>query len=245
MSQRLNTNCPMARFALPLLLAFGAALSAAHAQSAVSLDFGAEVVSRYVIRGLDFGSSPSVQPVVVASAYGVDAGTWGNYGLTGADDGNGNEQDFWVGYTQDLGAAGSLRVALFDFFFGGSRVFAFDGDGAGAHYLEAQLRYERPAGVPVYLFAGRHVHNEVDGSWYVEAGYTGSVGEVGLETSAGVAGGESAWYRVVGTAPALINLRAKLSKEIPVTEAFALPVSAAFTVNPHAERAFLVVGVRL
>lgn len=219
--------------------------SALAQSSGVTLDFSAEVVSRYVIRGLDFGASPSVQPVVVASGYGFDAGTWGNYGLTGTDDGNGVEQDFWLGYTRDLGAAGSLRISLFDFFFGGQRFFEFGGGGTGAHYLEAQIRYERPAGLPVYVFAGRHIHNEADGSWYAEAGYSGTVGEVGLETAAGVAGGESAWYRVEGSAPALINLRMKLSKEVPVTETFELPLSATFTVNPHAERVFLVVGLSL
>jgi hypothetical protein len=236
----------MYRFARALLI--GVILSAppALAQSAgVTLDFSAEVVSRYVVRGLDFGASPSVQPVVAASGYGFDVGTWGNYGLTGTDEGNGAELDFWIGYTQDLGSAGALRVGLVDYFFDGQRFFEFGGDGTGAHYLEAQLRYERPAGLPVYVFAGRNIHNDADGSWYAEAGYSGTVGDVGLEAAAGVAGGESAWYRVEGSAPALINLQLKLSKRVPVTDAFALPVSATFTVNPHAERVFLVVGLSL
>lgn len=215
-------------------------------QAPVDLHFGADFVSRYVVRGLDFGRSPSVQPVAVVSAYGFDAGTWGNYSLTNMDDYNGAEQDFWIGYTATHDELGSLRVSLFDYHFpeAGSGFFDVSDGGRGGHLVEAQVHIA-PASLPVYLFAGRNIYNDPDGSWYAEAGLTPRVGEVDVTLSAGIAGGGSAWYRTSESDLALINTSLKLARSVRLTEQFALPLHASFVLNPHAERVYLVFGFSL
>lgn len=210
-----------------------------------SIQFGADLVSRYVVRGLAFGTSPSIQPSAALSAGRFDAGTWGNYGLSG-DEGNGAEQDFWVGYTLDRAGLGVLRVSLFDYHFpeAGRGFFDVQGGGDGGHFVEAQVHLAA-AKAPVYLFAGRHLHNDPDGSWYVEAGVTPRVADVELSLSAGAAGGGSAWYGTDGRGFSLINTSLRLARTVPLTEAFALPLHATLVVNPATERAYFVFGFSL
>jgi hypothetical protein len=45
----------------------------------VTLNFGADVMSRYIWRGIDFGNSPAVQPSLFLSWRGLNVGAWGSY----------------------------------------------------------------------------------------------------------------------------------------------------------------------
>jgi hypothetical protein len=184
--------------------------------------------------------------VAVVSAGGFEAGTWGNYGLTGADAGNGAEQDFWLGYTLEREGLGSIKVSLFDFYFpdAGGTFFDVAGGGSGSHFVEAQVRLQADR-LPVYLFAGRHIHNDPDGSWYAEVGLTPRLGDTDVTLAAAMASGSSAWYGTSSSGPALINTSVRLARRVQLSDRFALPVHATFTLNPSTERAYLVFGVSL
>ena len=54
------------------------------------VDLGADLVSRYVWRGTDFGNSASVQPYLSVGFAGVEAGAWASYPITAA---GANEND--------------------------------------------------------------------------------------------------------------------------------------------------------
>ena len=45
----------------------------------VTLNFGADVMSRYIWRGIDFGNSPAIQPSLFLSWRGLNVGAWGSY----------------------------------------------------------------------------------------------------------------------------------------------------------------------
>jgi hypothetical protein len=49
--------------------------------SGAEFSVGADVVSRYIWRGADYGNSRAVQPAVAFSVAGFKAGFWGSYGL--------------------------------------------------------------------------------------------------------------------------------------------------------------------
>ena len=46
---------------------------------AATLNFGADIVSRYIWRGYDFGNSPAIQPNLFFSLRGLNIGAWGSY----------------------------------------------------------------------------------------------------------------------------------------------------------------------
>lgn len=239
---------PRLVLALALLLAAPAALS----QPEVSL--GADFVSRYVWRGLDFGQSAAAQPFIELSADAFTVGTWGSFALT---DAGANELDLYASYS-----FGPLTVGVTDYYFpgaspvpggdadGGSDLFNFD-DGDGAHVIEPFVSYEGDA-VPVSLTLATNVYNDDDYSTYLEAGYGFAVGGVDLGLAVGAVfaldsadGVEGSDYYLTSNDAAITNLMLSASKEIPITSQFALPVFGQYVVNPETERAFLVFGVSL
>ena len=64
----------MKKLLIVLMLLFTA--TAVHAQQ---FNFGADIVSRYVFRGIDFGESATVQPSISYSVGGLEIGTWASY----------------------------------------------------------------------------------------------------------------------------------------------------------------------
>lgn len=75
------------------------------------IDFGADLVSRYIWRGIDFGNSVSVQPFLSFSTGGFEAGAWASYPFTNAGKGT-NENDLYVTYS-----FGSVALTVTDYFF--------------------------------------------------------------------------------------------------------------------------------
>ncbi len=77
----------------------------------------ADVVSRYVWRGTDFGNAAAVQPGIETAVGPVTVGAWGSWALNGAD--GGNECDLYASFT-----AGPVGITVTDYFFP-----AYEGDG--------------------------------------------------------------------------------------------------------------------
>jgi hypothetical protein len=121
---------------------------------------GADVMSRYIWRGTDFGNSASVQPTLNFSTSHFEAGVWANYALTsnGAD-----ENDLYLTYS-----AGCLTLGMTDYYFPNSGdVFNYK-DSDSIHFLEisAGLSYNKLSLNAGYFFSG-----DPENSVYAEAGY--------------------------------------------------------------------------
>ena len=238
---------PRPLLALALILAAPATL----AQPGVTL--GADIVSRYVWRGIDYGDQINVQPALAVSFDNVEVGTWASYSVSSVGDGPAfAEQDFYVSAT-----AGPVAFGITDYYYPilngaeTSDFFNFDDDYAGAHTLEGFVQFA-PEGAPVSLLVATAFYNASDFPTYVELGTGFALGGIewgaaagavfALDPPEGTAG--SPFYGTTDDA-ALINLSLGASKEIPVTSSFSLPVSASLIVNPDSERSFLVFGVSL
>ncbi|PAP78247.1 TorF family putative porin [Rubrivirga marina] len=238
---------PRSLLALALFLAAPTAL----AQPGVSL--GADIVSRYVWRGIDYGDQINIQPTLAVTFDNVEVGTWASYSISSFGDGPAfAEQDFYVS-----ASAGPASFGITDYYYPilngaeSSDFFNFDGDYAGAHTLEAFVQLA-PESVPLSLLVATAFYNASDFPTYVELGTGFELG--GLEWGA-AAGAVFALDPPEGTTgspfygttddAALINLSLGATKDIPLTDAFSLPVSAALIVNPDSERSFLVFGVSL
>ncbi|SHK56049.1 TorF family putative porin [Rhodothermus profundi] len=209
---------------------------------AQEIHLGADVVSRYVWRGMDFGESMSVQPGLSLSVGALTVGTWASYALTASGAGA-NEHDLYL--SLDLGA---LSVGVTDYYFpapNGAKFFDFDDDGQGAHYLEPFIQIRGPETAPFTLHASIFAYNDPDNTIYLEGQYPFTVGDVEMRLTVGVVAGQSALYNTGDVT--LVNLGLAASRTIQITEAFSLPVFVHYILNPNprVERSYLVFGFSL
>ena len=240
------------------ILALAFALSWSLPASAQEFSFGADIVSRYVWRGVDFGESASVQPALTFSSGGLEIGTWASY-ATNPGSADANEHDLWIGYS-----AGAFSVGITDYYFPNAAVahdehdhdhdeeeeeaeiigfFDFSGDGEGGHWIEPYVSFNGTDSFPVTLYAAYMAHNDVDNSLYLNASVPFAVGGVEMSFGIGASAGESAFYGTDGFS--IIDMALGASKSIPITDKFELPVSVSYILNPTDEKSFLVFGISL
>lgn len=226
--------------------------------TAQSASIGADIVSRYVWRGIDFGESMSVQPALTVGIGGLEFGAWGSYSISpGAADFN--ENDLWVSYTFEFESGASVSVGVTDYYFPSPGGTGFlDGE---AHTLEFAASVSGPESLPLSLYAGI-VEDEDEGgkdthTLYFEAGLPlGTLEGVELGAHAGMVGGWSSFYNTPNAS--LVNLGITASKALRITESFAPPVTVSYIVNTAARyenkagdgikkhaRAFLVFALSL
>lgn len=230
---------------------------------------GADLMSRYVWRGLNLGgSSPSIQPGLEYSFGSADhafaIGAWGAYSLSGTQ--TGQEADLYLTYTlKDL-----LSFTVTDYFFPDEtsaryQYFNYNMDQTG-HLVEAAIGFNGTEKIPVSLLFAMNIwgadaqkykeeagvmlpQNGIVMSKYVELGYSTEIKGVALDVFAGMcldapdtAKGEPSGFYGQESA-ALINLGFSLSKEIRISDSYSLPVSGSLVCNPEAGNVFIVFGI--
>ncbi|MCF6269400.1 MAG: hypothetical protein L3J41_06810 [Melioribacteraceae bacterium] len=214
------------------------------AQAEVSV--GADLVSRYIWRGLDFGSSPSIQPTVALTTGSFEVGVWGAYQL-GRDGATmpTDEIDLYLGYTFNIGNS-SLGLVVTDYYYpqGKFKIGDIDGDGNGAHTIEVGAIYSGPESFPIYLSGYVNVHNDPDYSAYFEVGYSTAVQNVSLDFFIGATpGGVNAYYNTDSFS--VTNIGIKAAKEIKINNDFSLPIFGSLILNPNQDIAYLVFGISI
>lgn len=239
----------------------------------LKLDIGADMMSRYVWRGTQFGgTSPSLQPYLSFSNDNLEFGFWGAYSLGGVNPHQ--EFDLYVSYTF---ANGMFTATLTDYFFpneeGNSEYFNYDHHTTG-HVFEGMLSFNGTEEFPISMLFAMNFHgadaaklgmdpnssdfNEQIGiqkSMYVEFGYSTVVNDLSLDLFAGatLSAPEKANATTgfigesgfYGHKAGLVNLGLTASKEVKITEHFSLPVSASLITNPEAESIYFVFGISL
>lgn len=229
---------------------------------------GADLVSRYIWRGADYGNSPAIQPAVAFSVAGFKAGFWGSYGLgqyskkindsTVANMGNYAEFDMYLSYSLK-----GFTIMAYDYFMPnslspntGNKYFNFNKASTG-HTLEVCLSWAGPEKFPLQLFAGTLVYgadkdkdaNGVLGagsdnnySTYFEAAYQFNVKGFGVKPFVGGIPFGSAWYGPYG---GVVNAGFTVSKSIVLSKEYSLPVFGSVITNPQAESVYMVFGISL
>lgn len=200
-----------------------------NAQTETSFDAGGDIVSNYIWRGTKFGTGPAIQPYVEFSAGNFAIGSWGSFGFT---DNEAAEADLYLSYGFDFG----LSVGLTDYYYPGTPYFDYS-SASGSHGFEVNLGYE----IEGFSIGANYMLNEAPGAgtaggdMYFELGYS-------FESVSLFAGGGDGWHTTSGDF-ALCNIGLSVSKEIPITEKFALPVSGSMIWNPDREQYYVVVGI--
>jgi hypothetical protein len=218
-----------------------------------SVSLSADVMSRYVWRGADYGASPSVQPCLLYNHAGwFELGVWGAYGLKGVY----SETDPYLKLTYKY-----FSVILTDYFIYSDtqslKPAYFDyGKQTTNHALEASLLFKGPEKFPVSFLAGTYIYGN-DRNWgydtekdstlenyfstYFELAYSFKCLQSNFDVFLGLTPKAGAYGDDFG----IVNAGINAYRKIKITESYELPMKASLIVNPQTERIFFVVGITL
>jgi hypothetical protein len=168
------------------------------------------------------------------------------------------EFDFYLSYTWK-----GFTLMAYDYFLpnpldpnSGNKYFNFKKNTTG-HTVEICLSWAGPEKFPLQLYAGTLVYGADKGkdstgvygtaadnnySTYFEAAYPFNVGGFGVKPFLGGIPFGSAWYGPYG---GIVNAGLTVSKSIPISKEYSLPVFGSVVTNPQAESVFLVFGISL
>ncbi len=228
-----------------VILAMGLVLSStALAQDKVETNVAADFVNEYIWRGQKCGDV-SVQPTLGVGYKGLSLTAWGSYGLSNKDDVK--EFDLTLAYS-----TGGLNIGITDYWFSegldpDARYFKYDAHGTN-HLFEANIGYDfGPVALQWYTnFAGNDGLNKSGKraySSYFEVSVPFTLASVGWTARAGAVPFATSFYGTSGFA--VTNLSLKASKEIRITDSFAIPIFGQVVGNPCSQKAYLVFGFTL
>lgn len=218
----------------------------------LSLSAGADIVSRYIWRGLNVNDAVNIQPALTLSVSGFSVGFWGSYSFSNNSGDNtfGQEVDTWIGYNYSFENGMSIGALLTDYYYPNTGIKwgnfnDFDDvNGAGAHTIETGLLLRGPNSFPISLSGFINVYNDAGNNTYFQIDYPTSVAEVPLNFFVGASGGSEENPGYYGTQSFnVINVGVKATKSVKITEDYSLPVSITFLINPRTEISYLVFGL--
>lgn len=221
-------------------LCVGGLLTTPTAQ-AQTVDLGADIVNRYVWRGLDFGNAAAIQPALSFSHGGFTVGAWGSFEMSPIGGPGVNENDLYADYAIET-SAGTFSASITDFYFTTPSSDFFNYSSGGAHVIEPGVSYTGP----VSLSASMNAYG-ADHEIWLETRYPFSVNDVDVSIALGGSpNDESGFYGTdADTDAAITKVSLSASKSIEITDTFSLPVSASYYVNPYLARSYFIFGVTL
>lgn len=211
--------------------------------SFAQLKVGADIYSRYLWRGLDFGDAPAFQPTLSYTSGGFTIGAWGSYafptsGTTYA------ENDLFATYSISTEKSGSFTALLTDYYIPSYGIpFGFfkpKSAYAAAHTIEGGISYSGPESFPISLALYANLSNDPDNSTYIQVGYPINLEEATVSLAAGFVPSKSAYYLV--DKGNIINLSITGSKTIAITDKFSIPINVSYISNPSQDKTYLVFG---
>jgi len=226
-----------------IILAFlsSALTTAMQAQEKPQVNLEADLVSKYIWRGMDLGHA-SVQPTLGVAWKGLSLEAWGSVGITDSKDLN--ELDLTLAYS-----TGGLSLELRDYWAGTSdgRYFYYRNNDT-QHVFEGSVGYDFGiasvswqtifAGADGLSNSGKRAYSS-----YFEAIVPFKLATCDWEATVGVVPYATSYYDTSGMAVTNVNIRAV--KEIRITDSFAVPVFAQIFANPLEEKAYFVFGLTL
>lgn len=227
--------------ALALVAMMGAS---ALAQEKIEATISADVVTNYLWRGQKLGEG-SIQPALGISYKGLSLGAWGSYGFANADDTK--EFDLTLAYT-----TGGFNVGITDYFFTNKedkvRYFMYKAHET-AHVWEANVGYDfGPFALQWYTnFAGADGVNKSGKraySSYVEVSAPFKLGGLDWNAALGAVPYATSFYSDANGF-AVTNISVKATKDLQITDKFALPVYAQVIANPSSQKAYFALGFTL
>ncbi len=212
------------------------------AQDKVEATVGTDVVSQYIWRGQDLGDV-SLQPTLGLAYKGFSLSAWGSVGLSETNDTK--EFDLTLSYT-----VGGFHVGITDYWFNSpnEKYFKYSAHDT-SHVFEANIGYDfGVVSLDWYTnFAGNDGVTE-DGdraySSYVELNAPFTLAGLDWNATVGAVPYATSFYSDAGGF-AVTNIGVTATKEVKITDHFALPVFAGIHANPSTEKAYFTFGFSL
>lgn len=209
--------------------------------SPLSFQYGADLVSRYVWRGMQFGEGAHIQPygniVFGSGSHSLSFGVWGSYDLGGKIDSANtySEFDLSLRYSFATETIGTFTVGAADYYYPYLKIpySNFEKDGLGGHTVELSAAYQGPESLPVSFLVSSNFLNDLpeEKSFYFEGGYTVDLNSVPISFFAGFAQGVSTWHQVYSDKLELINLGVSASRSFEITENYSITATVALVRN--------------
>ena len=209
----------------------------------VETTMSSDIVSSYIWRGQDLGNV-SLQPTLGIGYKGLSLTAWGSVGLSESADTK--EFDLTLGYTY-----GGLNLGVTDYWFNAgqdpdARYFKYDAHGTN-HIFEANIGYDFGFASAQWFtnFAGNDYKENGKRAYssYLEVVVPFKLSAIDWTATAGAVPFSSPLYATEGFA--VTNLALKATKEIKVTDTFAVPIFAQIAANPCSQKAYLFFGFTL
>jgi hypothetical protein len=204
----------------------------------VSFSIDADLVSRYIWRGLPQNLNTNIQPYASVSYKNFTLGTWGSYALANPF----AEVDLNLSYE-----IGAFTFTINDYFneeeSDMSACNYFNFSDTTQHSLEGQITFNGTENFPISLTIASFLwgndkdednHNYY--SSYIELGYEQAIGKNSISYFIG--GTLAKGY--YAEKAALVNVGVTASREIEWNESFSTPILTSFIINPNAKDVFLV-----
>ncbi len=203
------------------------------------MDVGVGLVNRYIFRGLDFGSSPAIQPSLEFSAGKFTLGAWGSYAFVATP--TGIEADLYAAYSFDFG----LSLGITDYYFPSEFLFIDSVDAVypirsgsyfdyeNYHFFELNLSQE----IKNFYVSFNYGFFNMDDAIYTEIGY-------GLKNINFFIGGGNKTYTVNNNFN-ITNIGISAEKELKISQNYSFTLSSSVIINPNSEQIHLVVGLTL
>ena len=207
-----------------------------YAQNEFTVNGKADFVSDYVWRGAYQGSGVSVQPSLTLGYAGLSLNAWGSQSLTK----DAKEFDINLSYTLK-----NFCLTVSDYWWSGADQPYGHYD--NHHFFEATVAYTISEKFPLTLswstmFAGgdKDAEGDLQASTYISAAYPiGLPADITLTPAIGFTPWEGMYHDKAG----VTDVSLKASKDIKVTDSFAIPVFVQALVSPIYDRTYLVAGL--
>ncbi len=218
----------------------------------LSIFANADIVSRYIWRGINVNDAANIQPALTFSVSGFSIGMWGSYCLSHNLLNNSleHELDSWCSYTYALENGMNFGLILTDYYFpnAGIKWGNFNNynnpKGAGAHTIEPGFFIKLSNSLPLLFSGFINVHNDAGNNTYFQVDYSTFVSEFPLTIFLGAAGGSKKNPNFYQTEKFNVtNVGIKATKSIKITDEYSLPVYVTFLINPRTEISYLVFGL--
>lgn len=215
------------------------------------LSFGTDIASRYLWRGQQLSNSPCLQPAATLSYKNISLTSWSSYTFSKE---NLQEFDLYLAYQIK-----NVTIAVNDYFvpdesLANNKYFELRKEKT-SHVVEASLSWTGEK-IPVSLTAGTFIYgadnsygydNKKDSlgdnyySTYAEIAYNTSIKDNDLSIFLGL----TPQYGYYGNTAGVINCGVNISKEIPITDKFSLPLSSTIMFNPQTQNCWVGLFISL
>ena len=215
----------------------------------------ADFVSDYIWRGIDQNSGFSIQPSLTFGYKGLSLNAWGSQTLSkwGVNDNGGGAKEFDINLSYSIKG---FTVTVSDYWWSGTDMQY--GDYKNDHYFEGTLAYNfgeicdkfalNVSWSTMFAGADKNVMNDPTAdrdnkySTYVNLSYPVSLpADITLTPALGFTPWKGYYYNKA----AVTDISIKASKDIQVTDKFAIPVFVQALVAPAYDRTYLLAGFSL